>query len=361
MRATPTRRVIGASLVAALLLAACSDDGRSLKGDEVSTEDVVTAIADGVIIPSYEALVTNLMALDATLGSLCTTPTAAAVDPARALWRDAELAWQSTRATGVGPAIEERAMTSIAFRVAPDKVADLLAGDAPVDSTSLSQLGSDVRGLYGVEVALFADGADTLATPAGLRRCTYASSAIDLAVTAARAVLDRWTATEGGYRDTFIGGMDGKPISSVEALVNEIAFRLQQIDDQGLRALAAAATGPDDLPTNRREGPAAYGVASIRGVLGGIAAAVQGPDGEPRLADLVHAHSSDTAERLEELTADAIDALRVLPDSSAAALADHGRLQRAADALAALRVLVTTEVASQLGVTIGFSDSDGDS
>jgi predicted lipoprotein len=350
-------------LAVALLLGACSDDRKLSGDDQRSTRDVLTAIADGVIIPSYQALVTNLTALDSSLATLCQAPSADALATSRARWRDAEVAWQSTRATGVGPAIQQRAMTAIAFRANADKVEALLAGDGPVDSTSLSLLGADVRGLGAIEIALHAPGSDRVETPAGVRRCTYASSAADLAITASQAVLDAWTGAGSGsaaYRDTFVDGMDGEPISSVGAVVNEMAFRLQQIDDQGVRALAAAAT-PDDLPVNRREGPAAYGIESLRGVLGGIAAAVQGPDGDPGLVALVRTRSSGTADRLQQLTTEAVDALRVLPESSAAALQDHAAVEAAARAVAALRVLVTTEVASQLGVTIGFSDSDGDS
>ena len=87
-----------------------------------------------------------------------------------------------------------------------------------------------------------------------------------------------------------------------------------------------------------------------------------GPDGDPGLAALVRSRSADTGDRLQSLTEAAVAALRPLPDSSAEAVAhDHARLAKAAKAVAALRVLVTTEVASQLGVTIGFSDTDGDS
>jgi predicted lipoprotein len=356
-------RAISVALAAGLLLGACSDGGELGGDDTPSTRDVLTAIADGVIIPSYEALTANLAALDTTFGTLCTSPSNEGLEAVRAGWRDVELAWESTRATGVGPAIQQRAMGAIAFTVRPDKVEELLAGTGPVEPDGLAALGSDVRGIYGVELALFGPGSDLLATGRAARRCDYGRNAAALAATASRGVLDAWTGVAGtvdAYRDTFIAGMDGHPISSVEAVVNELAFRLQQADDQGVRALAAAAD-LDDLPAIRREGPAAYGIAGLRGILGGVAALVQGPDGEPGLASLVRVRSRDTARRLEALTRAAVDTLGALPDSSAAALDRHRAVVRAAHAVAALRVLVTTEVASQLGVTIGFSDSDGDS
>jgi predicted lipoprotein len=340
--------------------AGCTDGAEPRRG--ASTGAVLASLADGVIVPSYEALVADAQALAGAIGGLCTAPGVPALELARQRWRDAELAWESTRAAGVGPAIELRAMQAIAFAARPEKVDQLLAGTAAVSPEALEQLGSDVRGLRAVEHALFGPGSEALSSTGGARRCAYAASATELVARTALAVLDLWTRTDGrSYRDVFVAGMDGHPISSVEAVVNELAFRLQQADDQGLRAMARAAS-PDDLPSTRREGSAAYGVASIRGILGGVAAAVHGPDGEPGLADLVRSRSARTADRLEELVDAAVEALRPLPDSSAAAIAgDPAAVRSAATAVAALRVAVTTEVASQLGVTIGFSDADGDS
>ena len=50
-----------------------------------------------------------------------------------------------------------------------------------------------------------------------------------------------------------------------------------------------------------------------------------------------------------------------LPDSVTEAFDDPDGRPTAQEAVAALKVLLATEVASELGVTIGFSDADGDS
>jgi predicted lipoprotein len=210
-----------------------------------------------------------------------------------------------------------------------------------------------------VEVALFGAGATGLTSPAGARRCAYTRSATRLAGSATRQVLDDWTGTRP-YRTTFIDGMDGNPQSSVAAIVNELTFRLQEADDQGLRTFTEA-TSYDDLPASRKEGPGAYGLASLRAILDGVVAVIRGPVGEPGLAALVRGHDEAIGDQLDRLAGEAESALRALPVSIAAALADRAGLTDATRAVSALRVLVSTTVASQLGVTIGFSDADGDS
>ena len=82
--------------------------------------------------------------------------------------------------------------------------------------------------------------------PRGARRCEYLTSVTALARAAAAEVLDDWT---GGYRDEFVAGMDGDPQASLDALANEVIFRVTEIDDQGLRALTEAATADELQPT----------------------------------------------------------------------------------------------------------------
>ena len=114
---------------------------------------------------------------------------------------------------------------------------------------------------------------------------------------------------------------------------------------------------PDDLDDTRRGGAAEYRVADRAALLAGISAVIgdelerdlrpgrrQGRRAVPRAAGR---RPTTPWPRLPDSVADAFDQ----PDDVAAA----------SKAVAALKVLVSTEVASQLGVTINFSDSDGDS
>ena len=71
--------------------------------------------------------------------------------------------------------------------------------------------------------------------------------------------------------------------------------------------------------------------------------------------------SPETAERLDEALVAATATVGALPDSIAATLAVPDDLAVAAEDAAELKVVLSTEVASVLGITIGFSDADGDS
>jgi predicted lipoprotein len=166
-------------------------------------------------------------------------------------------------------------------------------------------------------------------------------------------VLDDW---RDGHRDDFVAGIDGDRQMSLDELVNELIFRVTEIDEQGLRDMVEA-SAPADLAPTRADGPAAFRLAEHKATYAGVARLLDAGG----LQQLVDAVSTDTGERLAEATASADEAMAALPDSVTAAFDDHDALAAADEAVAALKVLLTTEVASQLGITISFSDSDGDS
>jgi predicted lipoprotein len=357
------RRITGGVAACLLVLGAgaCGDDdGGSSSSPSDGSEAALRELADGVIVPGYAEVADRLDALAAAVDELCGAPGDAALETARAAWREAAVAWPATRAGGVGPAMDRRLMGAIGYPARPGTVSGLLEGDDPLDTDALAEEGSAARGLPTLELLLFDAGSADLAAPgpAGARRCEYAGSAATLAASAAGEVRDAWT---GGYVDSLAsGGQD-----SVAALVNEVAHTMQEVDDQGLRVLANADT-PDDLPSAMREGPAAHDLAELRAMHAGVAAVVLGaPDsgsGSGGLLAVVEARDPDVAERLRSAVTEATDAFAGLPDSTAEAITAHpDELAAAGDAAARVKVVVGTEVASVLGVTIGFSDADGDS
>lgn len=370
---TKTPRRLGTAVVVILAvtasLAGCSgsgSDGGSQAGGGDGVEAFLARTADEAVVPSYESLSRALDDFGTLVEQTCADPSSGAVlsteaaDPLRDEWRALAVAWQRTRAGGVGPAMDRRLNPAVGYLARPAAIDDLLGGDEPVDVDGLRDRPATVQGIYAMEVVLFGDDGDDPTTDdptsvSGERACTYLGSVTALAAEAADEVLDDWT---GGYRDQFVPGIDGDPQQSVAAVVNEMTFRAQELDTKGLRDFAAAES-PEDLPESRRDGPSASGIAQRRALLGGLAALVGDDDGG--LVALVDTRSTDTAQRLHEAIDRAVAALDALPDATADALASPEEVDEAADAVEKLSVILSTEVASQLGVTIGFSDSDGDS
>jgi predicted lipoprotein len=375
----PLAVVVGLSLLVAL--AACSSgdggargdagggssSGSDSGGDQDADVDLLDTLGSDVIVPLYTELVETFDGLGTAIDALCTRPSPAGLDAARTAWGEAQDAWQRTRPVGVGPAMDRRLMSEVDYPIRPDDVAEVLAGADPVTPGSLADGRATARGLGAVEQLLFepdVSDAELASGPAGGRRCTYAAAATTLAGTATQGVLDDWTgegeATEA-YTETFTAGIeDGDPQTSLSAVVNEVAHALQTIDDQGLRGIAAAGT-VDDVPERQRDGAAGHRVADLRALVDTVVLVMEGPDGDDGLGAVVTARSDETGRRLDDALASASATVEVLPDSIPDTLSVPDDLAAAADAVAELKVVASTEVASVLGVTIGFSDADGDS
>ena len=358
-----TKLLVAGVAVGSLALSACtSDDGGASKTTTtqkpvpVDVGEVLQGLADDVITPSYVSLSETLDALGTATDTLCAAPSEANLDAARTAWSAASRAWQSTRPTGVGPAQDDRLMSDIGFAARATVVDDLLESGDPVDVTAMADEGSAARGIYASEIALFGEGSDTLETADGARRCEYAASVATLSSEAADAVRDQWV--DGDATEQFVAGLDGGPESSVALVVNEVAHRLDEIDTMGLRDMADASSA-DDLDPDRLGGPADQRLADRKALLAGVSAAIG--DGDTGISALVGAKDPALRDRLVAADETATKDLDALPDSVAEALDDPKAVDAASKAVAKLKVLLSTEVASQLGVTINFSDSDGDS
>lgn len=363
-RRTRTRRrtrLVAVVCAAGLLLGACSSDsssssdGGSPGGSEADQETLLTGLADNVIVPGYQKLAADFDALQGAVDDLCATPDDEALTSARHVWREAAGAWQHMRPAATGPAMDDRLMSNIGFEARPQTIDKLLASEDPLDEVALAKTGANVRGLNAVEHGLFADESEALAEPGapGDRRCRYLSGVVALSATAAHQVADDWQT----YRETFVSSTGSAITSSLARTLNEVTHRIQELDEKTLRDMAAADTY-DDLASGRRDGPAAYTLAERQALLDGIAALIGTTD--TGVAGIVAARSPATADRLMSATDAAGDAVAALPDSVEAAFDYPNAIARAADAVAELKVVISTEVAAQLGVTVTFSDSDGD-
>lgn len=356
------RALLVTVLVGALGLSACSSGGSDSKSTTtlapipVKVPEVLQGIADDVIVPSYEHLSTSLTDLNTATEALCAEPSEANLTAAQEAWKGAATAWQGTRGSGVGPALDARLASDVGFAARATVIDDLLEGSDPVDEDAMSEEGAAARGIYASEIALFGEGSDTLTTAEGARRCQYATSVSALAWQAADAITTQWT--EGDAVQTFVDGLDGTPQSSIDAVVNEMSHRLEELDMMGLRDMTTAKT-VDDLDPTRVGGPAQYRLADRKALLHNITDTIG--DGSSGISALVGAKDAGTMKRLVAASDKADAKVDALPDSVQDALEDPAAVKAAFDAVNELKVLLTTEVASKLGVTITFSDSDGDS
>lgn len=331
------RRLVGTCVII-VAVAACggNDGGSDTAADTPSRDDVVAAITADVIVPGYDQLAATTEALHTALVDLCARPDDDQLAVAQQAWRDARQAWSATRAYRLGPATERRAMSKIDFAIDATKITKLLAGTDPVDATAVGALGSDQRGLGGIEVALFGDD------PTGARPCAYATSAAELVAATSATLADDWAA-----------GVDMSTQQAVEDLVNGIVFALADLSAMRLGPASGSTTGTP-APADVDAGPAHSALDDMVAVLDGVDQVVGGLD------PLITAQSAEASDRMANQLGRARTNIGLIPAPLATAT-DVEAMESAYLSTAAALLVARSDVASLLGVTLTLGDADGDS
>ena len=312
-----------------------------------SRPEVLAALADEAIIPAYEDARQALGDLARASQQLCAAPDEARHADARLALAVARRSWKATEAMWVGPVMDRRSWALIDWPPNEDEIRELIddISGPVIDAGYVQQyVGADQRGLGTAELLL---GDDLRSLPG--RPCDYVQSAVEIAHEEMEAVLALWTEGDAVEQLTDDG---------VDALVNDAVFLTRRMSDMELGAALGALDREAD-PEAIVEGPRGLGVHDGLARLDGLRAVFLGTDGTGGLSTLL---DEGLVERLDGELAAARAAWGAMPAPlRAAAVAQPDLVEAARAAVKQLQRTIATEVVSQLGVAVGFSDTDGDS
>lgn len=352
------KRSIPVFAVLLLLLTACGSDG-------ASRDEVLIDITDGVVVPAYEALARDMTQMERDAGALCGAPSAASLDAARQSWRDARASWMHSEAVQFGPVMDRRSVRLVDWSPTDVDGIDEMLAEGPVPIGDIREvIGSDLRGFGAVEYLLFGEGAlDRLSGSEA--RCSYLTGMTEVIRDEADGILGEWvdgTTSRPPYRDYFTGRSDSAVLSSaaVADAVRTQVFLIRGIVDLRL-ANGLGLRGEPDF--SMIPGTAAdNGLEDIRNNLLGMRAVYQAAEEGLGLSDLVRPLSEETDEAMRANFVDALAAVDGVDGPLKVALVERPEQVRTLhERLTDLRRTLLTEVVSLLGVSVGFTDTDGDS
>lgn len=345
-------RRVWALAATAVLLAACG-------GGSPSRSSVLGDLADDYIVPTYQQLHSDAVALEDSASELCASLDSGSLLDARNALSAARNSWSRSQAVWVGPVMERRSWGLVRWPVAHDEIEELIADESiELDYERLSsRIGADQRGL-GAADYLLGSGEEALEALGESRRCQYLVGVAEVIAEEAAPLEADWVQSwEGGdpYRDTFADADHG----DLDRVVNDTLFLLERITDLELGNALGVMSREASLQAID-EGPAGAGVDDLHQRLIGVQAVLIGL-GDER-AGLSPLLGDDLTERLTgqfRAAFDAVDAVR--PPLRHAVDDSRQTVIEARDAIKVIQITVATEVVSRLGVVIGFSDADGDS
>ena len=274
-----------------------------------------------------------------------------------------------TEAAWFGPVMGRRSLGLIDWApIDPERIEMMLASSRATSEEDVRNvLASSQRGLGAIEYLLF--GGDALArlSAPDSPRCNYLAALGRVIQSEADAVLGEWVAGDDGkpaYSDFFTGRSRSSllPGQAVAELVRTQVFLLRTIVDMRLAsALGLGEGGPDPLAIPGGAGLNALD--DLRNEILGMRDVYLGlePDGGG-ISALVSPLSAETDERMRDNFAASLSAIHAVEGPLNVAVVERPRQVRAVyDSLSVLQRTLNTEVVSLLGVSVGFSDTDGDS
>lgn len=345
-------RALALILALGLVLGACSTGP--------GEDDVVSAMTGQGLVPAIEDAAAIAEDLAGATEQFCGRPTAESHVSAKQSWQEAKTAWEKSELTTFfGPADMLRTVSKVDYSpISETGIDDLLASETPIDADYIDDRASSTqRGLGAIEYGLYRD-LDAASDP---RVCQLTTSASQVVALETGALHEAWTDSfdgEAPFVDTFTGTM-----TSNQALADVVAAIVETLKRQSLFELGKALgiSSPEPEIEAIPEGTAGAGAAMYLAQLGGIRAALEagGPDS---LAGLIGARSVEVAERIDVLLGQAIGKLTPLQGSPMRSVAEErpDDLRPLYDDLAELRTLFESDVVSLLDITLGFSDTDGD-
>ncbi len=327
-------------------------------------QDVVRGLAEAVLLPAHEAFEASSADLAEQASEVCSRAqgTGADLDRVREAWRTARRDWIPVRLQSHGPFDARRTLSLVDWRpVSHERLVELLDEDVqPIDPDRVgTRWPASSRGLGVVEELLFGQRAQTLT--AGSRSC-------DLLIAATAVIANEAAELTSEWRTDYVGRLAGRGSVSYESnealgrLVRGLVFALRETTDRELLpalreqqtlTLGQGAAGADrlDLEALLDAFDAIYRSRSADDPAGSSAG----------LFDLVGQVAPATGLLVTETlssTRAAVDELPVGVDLTEAE--NQPALESLYRAFDELHRVVATELVSVLGVSVGWSDADGD-
>lgn len=362
-----------AALVCLGALSGCgSNEGESGPKTEYDRQAMLANYADNLIIPGYQKFKTEADEMASAVTAFTTSPTAATLADARKEYQEAYLAWQDVSAYEFGPADEQmlRSNLNIYPTTTSQVESNISSGSYNLQTTA----NMSAKGFPALDYLLYGQASDaavvekfTTAANAANRR-KYLQDITSLIKDAVDATHTGWTTgnTAKSFKET--GGTAVG--SSIGNLVNQFNFEV----DLTKRAKVGIPSGRFSAGTPIPDRVEAYysntslallerNLRALKGTFMGQSASGANGPGLDDYLDHVDAKYGDknlSAAIIQQFDA-ALAAVAAVPVPLGQAVTSHPQaVTKVYDELQKLIVLTKTDMPAALGVTITYTDNDGD-
>lgn len=333
-------------------------------------EAMLGSIVDTVILPAHSALTTDATALDQLAGQFAAEPTPESLEALQSQWLATELAWKRVELYEFpGMLLIHNSIERRPARVAFIEEAIAEAGDEALEQINaefVESLGSTSKGLAAIEYLIFLSASDPLVVvdrfsePA---RGAYLTALTRNLVRKTEELRGLWLPSGDNYALAFReNDSEGADLQgSVSLLANEM-IEMQEIVLRTKLGIPMGQTTdgvpqPRDVESYLSGASREMMIANVESLRDTFAAGLddyvdylQRSGSEERLSDAIRSQFGAVLSTLNAMD----------PPLQAAVTESPEEVDAVYEAMLDLLVLLKTDMAGVLGITVTFSDSDGD-
>jgi uncharacterized protein len=344
-------------------LYACGDDSVAVTSETAVLKD----IADNVARPTYATLKAASDDFKVALDALVAGPSESTLGAAQEKFRVTLAAWNSSVTFAFGPADNKGGGIRWHLGADPEPIEEEIAGGGPFDA---SKLGTSRRGLPALEYLIFdLDGGNAAILEkfsASADRVAYVGALAAGLSAEIDAVVSAWDthatelATAGEGSSLYKAPKDG-----MDALYNQVLFAadlaIAYVKNPLLGSKGTGGLSPELEEARLSDNT----ITDTFALVAAVSAVFEGTYGEGSglgLTTLLRERSPELDDGLRKVIADAESAVEAIaPPLREALMADDvSVIQTAFEKVREIKRYLNADVATALGVTISFSDMDGD-
>lgn len=365
-----TYKIAGAIASGVLIFAACSKSPSSKTSSSLfGTYDqtgMLTNIGSNVLYANINALATSAVSAQTAINTFATTPNSANLTAAQTAWTSLATNWALVAPIDFGPIQDNLIEANVDTWPATDSKIET----AITNGSNAANVGADTKGLKGLEYLLFdASGNTTVVSKytagTGAARAAFLKSVAADVVSQVSTLQTDW---KSSYLSTFENAKGNDVSSSVSQLVNTISLYLDQVKNMKIGNPIGMGVKINDNKPHPDQIEYTIAEESIPAMIANVQAmksAFDGGSGQglDDLLNYVNAKSGgqNLSTVVDNQFNDVLTKLNAInPPYSTAVSNQTAQLQAAFTSLKTLIAYFKVDVANNLGVTITFTDTDGD-
>ena len=359
------------SLGAILLLVSCNNDEEGNQ-DNFNRQALLENVGNNIILPAFADFSEKALALKAASDTLANEVTLENIAAVQDAWLAAKLSWKYAEMFEFGPVDQLIAAPLIDnWPTNTVGIEEALDTTATINAEYIETLGSTRKGLPAMEYLLF-EGGDQVALDRFIndqRRLQYLAALADRINTLAAQLFHEWDPAGGNYLSTFTSSTDKSAGSSINVLANNFLMLVEEVKNKKLGIPLGKSSMGTLLPENvearfsrtslvliERNLDAIEDVFTGTGVNGDLEGYADYLDalgaqyqGQP-LSEVINLQIADAREKVQAVTVPLKEAVQTQTAQVDEAYVNFQRLV----------VLTKTDMMSNLGLLVTYTDNDGD-